>query len=167
MAFRDLGGFLLGDGFVPHGVKGFAAGVNLLQPALREDAFEFLLNQRDAGLQGGELVVFRLRFAPVVTVLQRGGSARRIGGVGGGLCHFKMVEDGQQLLNQGGAGELRGFNAFTRGAFFEIFQVGSRAQEAVPMFVSLGRTRLEFFEPLWGEFNCGGKVGRRRFGRAS
>ena len=62
----------------------------------------------------------------------------------GGLRHFKMVEHGQQLFNQGGGGKLRDFDALARGALFEILEIGGRAQQPVPVFVRPGRARFEF-----------------------
>ena len=82
----------------------------------------------------------------------------------GGLRHFKMVEHGQQFVDQRGGGRLRGLVAFARGAFFEIFKIGGGAQQAVPMLVGLGRAGLEFGQLFRRDFRrrCGN---RRRGGR--
>jgi hypothetical protein len=55
-------------------------------------------------------------------------------------------------LEQRGVGELRGFGAFARGAFFEIFKIGGGAQQAFPIFVGLGGARFEFLDLFRREF---------------
>jgi len=40
-----------------------------------------------------------------------------------------VVKDRQDFLNQRGGGSLRGLDAFARGAFLEILQIGGGAQE--------------------------------------
>ena len=80
MAFRRIGSFLLGHGFVPVGVERLAGGVNFFQPGLGERGLELLLDHRDAGLERGELVAF--------------------GVLRGGQRHLKIVEDGEQFLDQ-------------------------------------------------------------------
>ena len=106
---------------------------------------------RDAGLQGGDPALRGFR------------------GLRGGLRHFKVIEDGQQFLNQRGGGGLGGFDALAGGAFFEIFKIGGGAQQAVPMFVGLGGARLEFFQLFRREFRGGrdGSFGRGAGGAAS
>ena len=101
------------------GIERFAGGVNFLQAGFGQNAPELLLDHGNAGLQGREFVGF--------------------GGLGRRLRHFKVVEHGQQFLQQGGAGGLRGLDAFARGAFLEVFKIGGGAQQAVPMLVGLGR----------------------------
>ena len=54
LAFGHVGGFLLRNGLVQCRVKRFAAGVHFFEAGFGEDAFELLLNHRDAGLQGGD-----------------------------------------------------------------------------------------------------------------
>ena len=66
----------------------------------------------------------------------------------GGLRHLKVVEHGQQFLQQCGVGGLRGLGAFARGALFEIFKIGGRAQQPFPMLVGLGGARLQFGQLL-------------------
>ena len=92
-------------------------------------------------------------------------------GLRGGLRHFKMIQDGQQFLQQGDVGGLGGFDALARGAFLEIFKIGGGAEQAVPMFVGLGGARLEFFQLSRREFRSGSdrrfarRDGRRGFSR--
>ena len=117
-------------------VKCLAVGLHFFEAGFGENAFKLLLDHGDAVLQCRHPALRRLR---------------------GGLRHFKMVEHGQQLVNQRGGGRLRGFVAFPRGALFEIFKIGGGAQQAVPMLVGLGRARLEFGELLRRDFarRCG------------
>ena len=120
-------------------VKGLAAGVNFFEAGFRENAFELLLNHGDAGLQG-------------CRPAWRGWCVLR-----GGLRHFKMVEHGQQFVEQRGGGRLRGVVAFAGGAFLEIFKIGGGAQQAVPMLVGLGGAGLEFGQLFRGGFRRGGE----------
>ena len=76
-------------------------------------------------------------------------------GLRGGLRHFKMIQDGQQFLQQRGVGELDGFDALARGAFLEIFKIGGGAEQTVPMFVGFGGASLEFFQLPRREFRSG------------
>ena len=120
-----------------HRIERFAAGVNFFKTGLGENAFELLLNHGDAGLQGC------------------GPALRGFRGLRGGLRHFKMVEHGQQFLQERGIGKLSGLDALARGAFFEILEISGGAQEAVPMLVRLGGASFQFFELPRREFRSG------------
>ena len=152
-ALGRVSGFQLRNGFVQHRVKRFAMGVNFFQAGFGQNAFELLLNHRNAGLQGNHPALRDFR------------------GMRGGLRHFKMIKDGQQFLQQRGVGGLGGFNALARGAFFEIFKIGGGAEQAVPMFVGFGGASLEFLQLPRREFRSGSgggicrRGGRRGFSR--
>jgi len=104
----------------------FCGGVNLLNAGFGQRGLQLLLDHRDAGLQRGKLVV---------------------PGICAAACAIsKWSRTGSSFFNQGGGSELRGFHALARGAFFEILQIGGRAQQPVPVFIGPGRARLEFLD---------------------
>ena len=112
-------------------VERLAGGVNFLEAGLGERGLELLLDHHDAGLECGELVAFRV--------------------LRGGERHLKIVEDGQQFLDQGKICVLRGLDLFAGGALLEIVKIGGGAEQAFPVLIGLGGAGLEFLNLFRGK----------------
>ncbi len=131
VAFGDVGGLGLGDGFVEVGVEGFAGGVDFFEAGVGDGGLELAVDHVDAGFKGVD-----------------GGG---LGLIGGGEGHLEVVEDGEEFLEEGLGGGLGGVLAFAGGAFLEILEVGGLAEVAVPVFVGFGGFGPEFLKLLGGE----------------
>ena len=126
LAFGDFSGFLLRNGFVQARVKKLAGGVHFFEPRFLEHLLEQLVNHADARLQ-------RVRGASF-----RGLSSRQ--------RHVKIIQDGDQFLQQLLVGILDGIQFFAGSPLFEIVEVCGGAEQPVPMLVRLGRALPEFVQ---------------------
>lgn len=138
VALGHVGGLLMGDGFLPVGVEGFAGGVEFFEAGFEERGFELAVNHAHAGLE---------RVA---------GAGLRV--VRGGHGHVEVVEDGDEFVEEAAVGVADVFLPVAGGALLEVLEVGSLAEEAVPVFVGLGGLGAELVQ-LGGSWERRGSVG--------